>query len=179
MAYASSYLKCHHPDVFCAALLNAQPMGFYAPAQIVRDARAHGVDVRAIDINRSRWDCSLEGRPERGRFTVRLGFRLVKGLSNDHAARLIAKVRRTGAQGPVLPCATEFVEGPSQQAAFEMIVEVIETGGQSPSDPGCSMMSFDPCDLLAEQKDRIRIVPFHDVMPPGREDKHEQNRNTS
>ncbi|GBR27922.1 error-prone DNA polymerase [Gluconobacter japonicus] len=90
VAYASSYLKCHHPDVFCAALLNAQPMGFYAPAQIVRDARAHGVDVRAIDINRSRWDCSLEGRPERGRFTVRLGFRLVKGLSNDHAARLIA-----------------------------------------------------------------------------------------
>ncbi|MGV4878562.1 hypothetical protein [Acetobacter indonesiensis] len=89
------------------------------------------------------------------------------------------KVRRTGAQGPVLPYATEFVEGPSQQAAFEMIVEVIETGGQSPSGSGRSMMSFDPCDLLAEQKDRIWIVPFHDVMPPGLEDKHEQNRNTS
>ncbi|GBQ24165.1 DNA polymerase III subunit alpha [Gluconacetobacter sacchari DSM 12717] len=90
VAYASSYLKCHHPDVFCAALLNSQPMGFYAPAQIVRDAREHGVDVRAIDINRSRWDCTLEGRPGGARFTVRLGMRLVKGLANEHAAQIVA-----------------------------------------------------------------------------------------
>ncbi|WP_166039796.1 error-prone DNA polymerase, partial [Sphingosinicella sp. YJ22] len=61
IAYASSWMKCHHPDVFCAALLNAQPMGFYAPAQIVRDAREHGVEVRAVCINESRWDCTLEG----------------------------------------------------------------------------------------------------------------------
>jgi error-prone DNA polymerase len=60
IAYASSWMKCHHPDVFCAALLNAQPMGFYAPAQIVRDAREHGVEVRPICINASRWDCTLE-----------------------------------------------------------------------------------------------------------------------
>ena len=60
IAYASSWLKCHHPDVFCAALLNAQPMGFYAPAQIVRDARDHGVDVRPVCVNASRWDCTLE-----------------------------------------------------------------------------------------------------------------------
>jgi len=90
VAYASSYLKCHHPDAFCAALLNAQPIGFYAPAQIVRDARDHGVDVRAIDINRSRWDCSLEGRPGAVRFTVRLGMRMVKGLANADAARIVA-----------------------------------------------------------------------------------------
>jgi len=89
VAYASSYIKCHHPDVFCASLLNAQPMGFYAPAQIVRDAREHGVDVRAIDINRSCWDCTLEGRSGATRFTVRLGLRMVKGLSNERAARIV------------------------------------------------------------------------------------------
>jgi error-prone DNA polymerase len=63
LVYASSWIKCHYPDVFCAALLNAQPMGFYAPAQIVRDAREHGVTVKAPDINRSDWDCTLEGDP--------------------------------------------------------------------------------------------------------------------
>jgi len=90
VAYASSYLKCHHPDVFCAALLNSQPMGFYAPAQIVRDARDHGVDVRAIDVNRSRWDCTLEGRTGSLRLTVRLGMRMVKGLANTDAAQIVA-----------------------------------------------------------------------------------------
>ncbi len=60
IAYASAWMKCWHPDVFLAALLNAQPMGFYAPAQLVRDARAHGVEVRPIDVNASRWDCTLE-----------------------------------------------------------------------------------------------------------------------
>jgi len=88
IAYASSWLKCHHPDVFCAALLNAQPMGFYAPAQIVRDAREHGVEVRPVCVNASRWDCSLE--PTREGFAVRLGMRMVRGLSNGEAARLVA-----------------------------------------------------------------------------------------
>ena len=89
IAYASSWVKCHHPDVFCAALLNAQPMGFYAPAQIVRDAREHGIEVRPVDINRSRWDCTLEPRND-GRFAVRLGMRLVRGLANDQTATLLA-----------------------------------------------------------------------------------------
>ena len=60
IAYASSWMKCHHPDVFCAAILNAQPMGFYQPAQLVRDAQNHGVEVRPVCINRSRWDCTME-----------------------------------------------------------------------------------------------------------------------
>ena len=60
IAYASSWMKCHHPDIFCAALLNAQPMGFYAPAQIVRDAREHGVEVRPVCVRMSEWDCVLE-----------------------------------------------------------------------------------------------------------------------
>lgn len=88
LAYASSYLKCHHPDVFCAALLNAQPMGFYAPAQIVRDAREHGVPIRPIDVNFSEWDCTLE--PMGGLFAVRLGLRLVSGLPERDGARLVA-----------------------------------------------------------------------------------------
>jgi error-prone DNA polymerase len=60
LVYASAWMKCHYPDVFCAALLNAQPMGFYAPAQLVRDAREHGVEMREVDINYSDWDCTLE-----------------------------------------------------------------------------------------------------------------------
>ena len=87
IAYASSWLKCWHPDVFCAALLNAQPMGFYAPAQIVRDAREHGVEVRPVCVNASRWDCELE--PVDGGFAVRLGMRLVDGLGNAEAAKII------------------------------------------------------------------------------------------
>ncbi len=89
IAYASSWLKCHHPEVFCAALLNSQPMGFYAPAQIVRDARDHGVEVRPVDVNHSRWDCTLE--PARGQYlAVRLGLRMVKGLSELHGVALVA-----------------------------------------------------------------------------------------
>src|SRR5687767_14849658 len=60
IAYASSWMKCHHPDVFCAAILNAQPMGFYQPSQLVRDAQQHGVEVRPVCINRSRWDTRME-----------------------------------------------------------------------------------------------------------------------
>ena len=66
VAYASAWMKCHHPDVFCASLLNAQPMGFYAPAQIVRDAREHRVLVRPVCVNTSRWDCTLECRRDGG-----------------------------------------------------------------------------------------------------------------
>jgi error-prone DNA polymerase len=91
IAYASSWMKCHHPDVFCCALLNAQPMGFYAPAQIVRDARQHGVEVRPVDVNLSRWDCTLEPAG-RGRLAVRLGLRMVKGLANAQGG-LIPLVR--------------------------------------------------------------------------------------
>ena len=90
IAYASSWVKCWHPDVFCAALLNSQPMGFYAAAQIVRDAPAHGVEVRPICANASRWDCTLEPSKDNARFAVRLGMRMVKGLANIHAAAIVA-----------------------------------------------------------------------------------------
>ena len=94
LAYASAWLKRHYPDVFCAALLNAQPLGFHAPAQIVRDAREHGVEVREPDINRSHWDCTLEAAGE-GRYAVRLGLRMIDGLSQN-AGQALVEARREG-----------------------------------------------------------------------------------
>jgi len=89
IAYASAWLKCWHPDIFCAALLNSQPMGFYAPAQIVRDAQDHRVEIRPVCINASRWDCTLEPTGDDSRFAVRLGLRMVKGLANGDAAAIV------------------------------------------------------------------------------------------
>jgi error-prone DNA polymerase len=111
LVYASSWLKCRYPDAFAAALINSQPMGFYAPAQIVRDVREHGVEVRPVDINHSDWDATLEEGP-RGHsisaermhalhremagdilatHAVRLGFRKIKGLSEEHGKVIAAK----------------------------------------------------------------------------------------
>ena len=84
LVYVSAWLKCHHPAVFACALLNAQPMGFYAPAQIVSDARAHGVSVRGADVNRSGWDCHLEADA-----TLVLGFRQIDGFRQDWTEKLL------------------------------------------------------------------------------------------
>jgi error-prone DNA polymerase len=89
IAYASAWLKCWHPDVFCTALLNSQPMGFYAPTQIVRGAQEHGVAIRPLCVNASRWDCTLEPIGDDG-FAVRLGLRMAKGLANAHGASIVA-----------------------------------------------------------------------------------------
>lgn len=88
IAYASSWMRCHHPDVFLAAILNAQPMGFYAPAQLVRDARMHGVEVRPVDVNLSDWDCTLELTGHK-RWAVRLGFCMVRSLKEKDAVQLV------------------------------------------------------------------------------------------
>lgn len=93
LAYDSAWLKCHEPAAFTAALLNSQPMGFYAPAQLVRDARTHGVEARPVDVCVSVWDCTLERR-EDGQPALRLGLRLVKSLSRSGADRLIEARRR-------------------------------------------------------------------------------------
>ncbi|WP_299025758.1 error-prone DNA polymerase [uncultured Sulfitobacter sp.] len=87
LVYVSSWMKCHYPAAFACALLNSQPMGFYAPAQIVRDAREHGVEVRAVDVNYSDWDCTLE--PCEGGFALRLGLRQVDGMRRDAALRMM------------------------------------------------------------------------------------------
>ncbi|HRD99600.1 MAG TPA: error-prone DNA polymerase, partial [Rubrivivax sp.] len=89
LVYASAWLKCHHPDAFLAALLNSQPMGFYAPAQLVRDAREHGVMVLPVDVNRSLWDCTLEEEAAALK-PVRLGFNRISGLPQEAAERIVA-----------------------------------------------------------------------------------------
>lgn len=89
LTYVSSWLKCHHPEIFACALLNSQPMGFYAPAQIVRDLREHGVEVRPICVNRSDWDNALERRAD-GRLALRLGFRQIKGFRAEDAGWIVA-----------------------------------------------------------------------------------------
>jgi error-prone DNA polymerase len=109
LVYASAWIKRHHPAAFCAALLNSQPMGFYQPAQLVRDAQEHGVEVRGVDVNESEWDCTLEDATERrsdeatkgksGRTpkeqwgcngpALRLGFRQVKGLARQFVDRIV------------------------------------------------------------------------------------------
>ena len=89
LVYVSSWIKHHYPDVFCAALLNSQPMGFYAPAQLVRDAREHGVKVRPVDVNFSEWDNTLEPiGPDQ--FALRLGLRQVDGLRRDVIERMMS-----------------------------------------------------------------------------------------
>jgi error-prone DNA polymerase len=121
LVYVSAWIKCFHPEVFACALLNSQPMGFYQPAQIVRDAREHGVEVLPVDVNHSEWDCTLEPREEDDlferheenrhpeerrqarlegrkdaspastyRLALRLGFRQIKGFSENDAKRLVA-----------------------------------------------------------------------------------------
>ena len=89
LVYASAWIKCHHPGIFACALLNSQPMGFYAPAQIVRDAREHGVSVRPICINASFWDNAME--PDgHGGLALRLGFRQIKGLYEEDSTWVTA-----------------------------------------------------------------------------------------
>lgn len=122
LVYASCWLKRHHPAAFAAALINSQPMGFYAPAQIIRDAREHGVEVRPIDVNASGWECGLEesdgaaarrsdgggqagqDAPETwgvGGPAIRLGMRLVKGLAHEDADAISGAVADHGAFGTV------------------------------------------------------------------------------
>ena len=95
LVYASAWIKCHHPDVFCAAILNSQPMGFYQPAQLVRDAREHDVEIRPADVNESQWDCTLEPLSAES-CAVRLGFRQIDGLKEDEIKDLLIQHRGNG-----------------------------------------------------------------------------------
>ena len=99
LAYVSSWLKCQYPAAFACALLNSQPMGFYAPAQIVQDAQRHGVIVYPVDINASCWDCTLEPANAPKGVALRLGFRQIKGLKQEDADAIVA-VRGEGYRDP-------------------------------------------------------------------------------
>ena len=100
LVYVSSWLKCHFPAAFACALLNSQPMGFYAPAQIVRDATEHGVTVLPVDVNHSQWDCTLEHRGQG--VALRLGLRQVDGLPEYVAAKLVAEREKSGTYPDVM-----------------------------------------------------------------------------
>jgi error-prone DNA polymerase len=113
LVYVSAWLKCHHPAAFACALLNSQPMGFYAPAQIVRDAREHGVEVRPIDVAASAWDCTLEEG------ALRLGFRLINGFSQEWAERLV-EARGSSFAASSFP---ELVRTGLPRAALVMLAE--------------------------------------------------------
>src|SRR2546430_8962189 len=108
LVYDSAWLKCYEPAAFTCALLNSQPMGFYAPAQLVRDARAHGVEVRAVDACVSEWDATLERRGD-GEPALRLGMRPVKSLSQAGVVGLVparpppAPSRGSGLGTPAAP----------------------------------------------------------------------------
>jgi len=105
LVYVSAWVKWHHPEIFCASLLNSQPMGFYQPAQLVRDAREHGVEVVAPDVMLSEWDCRLEAPGDRASHhaAVRLGLRQIKGFKEAEAT-LLVEAREAGAR-----CLEDFV----------------------------------------------------------------------
>ncbi|WP_374385036.1 error-prone DNA polymerase [Dongia sp.] len=116
LVYVSAWLKCHYPAVFAAALLNSQPMGFYAPAQIVRDARDHGVRIKSADINLSNWDCTLEGG----------------GRPTDFAQDF-ADNRRRAANGPILRLGLRQIDG-LQSAEMLRLISLRDGGYQSVDD---------------------------------------------
>jgi error-prone DNA polymerase len=120
LVYVSSWLKCHYPAAFAAALLNSQPMGFYAPAQIVRDACEHGVAVLPVDVNHSGWDCTLEGlgESEGEPFALRLGLRQIDGLP-EHVAAALVSAREAG--GPFRDIADLRVRGGLSPAHIERL----------------------------------------------------------
>jgi error-prone DNA polymerase len=127
LVYVSAWIKRFHPATFAAALLNSQPMGFYAPAQIIRDAREHGVEVRPIDVNASEWDCTLEHDAISASSTsdkttwgvggpaIRLGFRMIKGMREDDAHRIVTTRKRNG----------RFVSMPQIQRSAQLDVSVL------------------------------------------------------
>jgi error-prone DNA polymerase len=139
LAYASSWLKCHEPAAFLTALLNSQPMGFYSPSQLVQDARRHGVDVRAVDVQRSDWEAKLE--PSTPMPAVRLGFNIVNGMAQEAAWRieearairpfdnmqdlaLRAQLSRSDLQALAAANALEPLSGHRRQALWQAVASV-------------------------------------------------------
>jgi len=138
LVYISSYIKYHHPAAFAAALLNSQPMGFYAPAQIVRDAREHGVEVRDADVNLSDWDCTLEPDGADGRPALRLGLRQIDGLQEEEITEKLIAVR--GARDAIGPVA----ESRGQDIGFDGSEDVADRRND-------------------REKKALNIKPFRDV----------------
>jgi len=168
LVYVSSWLKCHQPAAFTAALLNSQPMGFYSASQLTQDLRRHGTEIRPVDINRSDWDCTLEAR-EDGQAVLRLGFRIVKGLSEDAGRRIVAergagayagvqelleKVRLDRRELGVLAsaCALEALAGHRHRARWAV------AGVEEPTPLLSSLERYEPAPLLKKPTEGEDIV---------------------
>ena len=188
LVYASAWLKRHEPAAFCAALLNSQPMGFYAPSQLVQDARRHGVEVRRVDVLASEWDCTLEGREARGvrreaklstpslvhTFTpsrssppaVRLGLRMVKGLSQAGAERIVA------ARKEQAPHASPLTPHPSNgaPAPFEDIDDLARRAELNRRDLECLAAAGALASLAGHRREAFWHVTGIEHLPPVLED---------
>jgi error-prone DNA polymerase len=149
LVYVSAWLKCHHPAVFCCALLNSQPMGFYAPAQLVQDARRHGVEVRPVAVNRSGWDSSLETADD-GTLALRLGLRLVKGLSHRGAEALVAERERNGLYTDVVALAERAALGRRDLRALAESDALLEPAGDR-HQAAWEVLGLEPGKLLGQR----------------------------
>ena len=135
LVYVSAWLKCHYPAVFAAALLNAQPMGFYAPAQIVRCAREHGVEAREADVNLSLWDCTLEPASRGSDFALRLGLRQIDGLREADVQRLVSVRERIAPEShPAFVC-TAVIALPLQGGGWRWPKAVARWGSNCAFNP--------------------------------------------
>ncbi len=129
LVYVSSWIKCHHPEVFACALLNSQPMGFYAPAQIVRDAEQHEVDVLDADINFSEWIRTLEENPGGKRLALRLGLRLVDGLTEGDVHEVPDdKMKKRKAKLPTLIAPSSEVQKQRNGERFRSVPDAAKRG---------------------------------------------------
>jgi error-prone DNA polymerase len=189
LVYVSAWLKCHYPAAFAAALINSQPMGFYAPAQLVADAKKHGVEVRPVDVNFSDWDCTLEtgvrgqgsGVSEDGGFSfltpdpwpltpvLRLGFRLIHGLARKHVDRIV-EARRDGP----FQTFSEFVHRTGLRAAALKRLSQADAFGSLRMDRGATLWqslpergpltSFDPLDGEEAPASLPPLTPLEEVL---------------
>ncbi|MGI9219871.1 MAG: error-prone DNA polymerase [Woeseiaceae bacterium] len=168
LVYVSSWLKCHTPAAFTAALLNSQPMGFYSASQLTQDARRHDVEIRKVDVNASDWDCTLE-KSERGTAALRLGLRQVKSLSESAGRRIVAVrpqsgyssiqslVEKTGLDRRELgalasAAALESLAGHRHQARWAV------AGVEEPTPLFDSMDRYEPTPLLKKPTEGQNIV---------------------
>ena len=159
LVYISSWLKCHHPAIFTAALLNSQPMGFYAPAQLVQDARQHKVDVRTIDVNFSNWDNAIEAG------ALRLGFRQIGGFQQDwalgiEAARPFASLEELARKAKLPPRALHLLA--DADALRSLGLDRREAGWEArrtPSDELPLFAAADARELAQEPEIALPIMP--------------------
>ncbi len=154
IAYATAWLRCHHLDVFTCALLNSQPMGFYAPATLVEDAKRHGVEVRPVCVLRSDWDCGLEPRPghkHRWRWALRMGLRYVKGLGEE-AGRRLEEERRQAAFADVADLRRRA------QLDARQLSALAECGALDGLEPGRRQALWEVLEVAREPRRRLPLV---------------------